>query len=350
MRSNTIQTIGFLLDAVKESEEELFKNDAKEIIQIFNNIMNSAKVDDQEVTAITSALTQVAAVLKEDFAPFMPGIMERLLKDAQCNVDFKVEDAEIPNLGHDESLTSVTFKMKGLDGQKKLSLNTSALENKINAVVVIRTLAQNLKTTFQPFVQPTLEVFVDLFDYKYSRAVRGSAIETCQYLIQSLSDLGDKQLLMQKLSPIFELSIKSLLAKKDTNEIVTFLKEYYHCIKLFKKGQTPIDMSQIENIVKLCAESCKLSAQDKQFTLEEIEKQRHNIDEEDLEVFKDELDEIEKVFMYTMEISGQIMRIFRDDATEAIKQHLLTLFADNMNKSENTEHETIDSLCFFIDC
>ena len=353
LRGNIIQTIGFLFDAVKASDqnEESFKEDAKKVMEIFSGILSSEeiKVNDSIVTAITGAITQLAALMKEDFAPFMPDLMTKLFEDSQVEVDFKLEDAELPNT-NDEDLTTVTFKLKGLEGQKKLSLNTNALETKINAIGVTKALAQNLGTTYEPYVPATVEKFVPLFAYKFSRAVRGCAVECCQYLILALSKESDRIELMQSLTPAFEQCLAQYLERKDTDEVVTLLKEYYHCIREFKYPNAPLSETQIETIIKLCAESCKLAAEDKILTCEEIEKERHNIDEEDLEVYKEKLDEIEKAFMYTMEIAGQLMRMHRDDVTDVVKTHLSELFAKNIDKAENTEHEIIDSLCFFIDC
>lgn len=355
LRSNTIQTIGFLMDAIKNTKEnkDNFKEDGKEIVEIFSKLLTSGEIkdDDPQITSITNALTQVAAVLQEDFAPFLPTIMEKLLKDSQTSVDFKVEDADIPHgqAQEEDNLTSVTFKMKGFEGSKKLSLNTSALETKINSTQVIRALAENLGTVFFPYVEKTYNAMSELFDYKYSRAVRGCAIECCQYLIAACEELGHKEQLMSQMSTKFEECISSFVKKKDTDEIVTFLKEYYHCIKIFKKP-APVTEAQINNMVNLMAEGCKLASEDKKLTLEELEKKRDVLDEEDIDQYMDTIDEVEKVFLYTMEISGQFMRIYKADVTSQMRDVLFTLFVENINKTENTEHEVIDSLCFFIDC
>lgn len=353
LRANTIQTIGFMMDAIKNTEENIegFREDGKQIVEIFSKILTSGQVtdDDPQVIAITNALTQVAAVMKEDFAPFMPEIMEKLLAGSQVEVDFKLEDADLPNTQTDENLTSVTFKMKGIEGQKKLSLNTSALETKVNSTQVVRALAQNLETTFFPYVEKTYEVMAELFEYKYSRAVRASALETCQYLLTACKELDQQEQLMGQLTTKFESAVDSALRKKDSEELVLLLREYYHCIKIFKKP-SPVTPTQVENLVNLMAEGCKLASEDKKLQLDEMDKKRKVLDEEDLDAYREGLDEIEKVFLYTMEIAGQFMRIYKADVTEVMKTKLFPLFVENMNKSENTEHEIIDSLCFFIDC
>ena len=103
--------------------------------------------------------------------------------------------------------------MKGLDGQKKLSLNTNALETKINSTQVIRALVENLGTTFFPYVEQTFEAVSALFDYKYSRAVRGVAIECCQFLLLAWSELEQQEQLMGLFFPKFEAWISSLIKK-----------------------------------------------------------------------------------------------------------------------------------------
>ncbi len=45
--------------------------------------------------------------------------------------------------------------MKGVEGNKKLSLNTNALEAKINSVQVIKELVKNLGTSFYEYIEPT---------------------------------------------------------------------------------------------------------------------------------------------------------------------------------------------------
>lgn len=139
LKSNTIQCIGFLLEAVKDKQDE-FRQDAIEIAQAFMSLLQPGvlKDDDPQVSSILSSLTQVSAILKNDFLPFMPNLMQKLLNDVVADVDFKLEDGEIAALQQptatESGVTSITVQMKGVEGNKKLSLNTNALEAKINSV------------------------------------------------------------------------------------------------------------------------------------------------------------------------------------------------------------------------
>lgn len=92
----------------------------------------------------------------------MPQLMEKLLKDVVADVDFKLEDNEIAGLASttptESGVTSISVQMKGIEGNKKLSLNTNALEAKINSVQVIRELAKNLGSSFYQYIEPTWTV------------------------------------------------------------------------------------------------------------------------------------------------------------------------------------------------
>ena len=78
-------------------------------------------------------------MLKEQFSPYLPHIMDKLIADAKLDIDFKWEAAdeikgEQPSVEKKEDgQTSMVFRLKGVEEMKKVSLNTSALENKINA-------------------------------------------------------------------------------------------------------------------------------------------------------------------------------------------------------------------------
>ena len=53
---------------------------------------------------------------------------------------------------------------------------------------------------------------------------------------------------------------------------------------------------------------------------------------------------------YVMEISGQLVLNFREQASEMVKSQLVNYFAINLNDYKNiTESELLDATCFFCD-
>ena len=52
------------------------------------------------------------------------------------------------------------LNIKGMEGAVKVSMNTAALENKMSALDVLRSLAQELGKSFMPYVEPCAQIMV----------------------------------------------------------------------------------------------------------------------------------------------------------------------------------------------
>ena len=104
--------------------------------------------------------------MKDDFKPFLPRIIPALLNDAQRSIDFKIVDVEEGDVAEDEDESgkktdAMQIKIKGMEGAKQVSMNTSALEVKINAVQILKTLARNLGTSFYEHVEDVAKVCLE---------------------------------------------------------------------------------------------------------------------------------------------------------------------------------------------
>ena len=139
LRAQCIQTIGFILTAVKD-RPEVCKQDALEVAKTLVELLNSGKVaaEDAQTLAITDTLSKIGSCIKQEFKQFLPHLMPALLRDATRDIDLKIQDAE---LAGSDGNTSMKIKIKGMEGERQISLNTNALENKISAIGIIKNLA-----------------------------------------------------------------------------------------------------------------------------------------------------------------------------------------------------------------
>jgi hypothetical protein len=74
--------------------------------------------------------------------------MPALIKDITRDIDLKIVDADLAGGKVDDASTSMKVKISGLEGERQISMNTTALENKINAIDIVKNLAQSLGTGF----------------------------------------------------------------------------------------------------------------------------------------------------------------------------------------------------------
>jgi hypothetical protein len=83
-------------------------------------------------------LTKVSFFLKEDFHQFMPALITPLVADAKLSIDIKMESAALNNNAvKEDGELAFTLKMKGFEGEQKITMNTSALESKLAAFKLI---------------------------------------------------------------------------------------------------------------------------------------------------------------------------------------------------------------------
>lgn len=65
----------------------------------------------------------------------MPTLLTTIVNDTKLDIDIKMESAVLPNTS--DNTQGFTFKMKGFEGDQRITMNTSALESKISAFKLI---------------------------------------------------------------------------------------------------------------------------------------------------------------------------------------------------------------------
>lgn len=73
----------------------------------------------------------------------MKHLLPTLVTDANADIDIKMESSDIPS-----SDKGFVFKMKGLEGEQRITMNTSALESKISAFALIQETSANMGKAF----------------------------------------------------------------------------------------------------------------------------------------------------------------------------------------------------------
>ena len=132
-----------------KDKPEVCKGDAIEIAQVLTTLLNSGKVleADPQLLAIQDTLSKIGSCIKQEFKVFLPHIMPALIKDMQRDIDFKFEDADLAGKAEGGN-TAMHIKVKGMEGERQISLNTHALENNIHATDIVKNLASSLGTGF----------------------------------------------------------------------------------------------------------------------------------------------------------------------------------------------------------
>jgi len=255
------------------------------------------------VLSIKETLTKIAAFLKEDFHAFMPDLLSNLVKDAKLDIDIKMTSAEEQK----PELASFTFKMKGLEGNQRLSMNTSALESKIAAFKLINMISESMGSAFTPYVDAILPIMIEHMTYFYSKAVRKFSMKTINNILTALGEPKNVTLFLSLL-PTFTSVISKSLEREDLKELKIVLKSFWVMIKNLNENNKEHKMYMNEDHFKtmgtLLNKVLTLVTNAKKETLKALSNKNIDMDEEDEETFKETLAKISAASTYVMEISG----------------------------------------------
>jgi hypothetical protein len=99
-----------------------------------------------------------------------------------------MDSANLPSASNTKSNTGYTFKMKGLEGEQRITMNTSALETKITAFKLINSIAENMEKSFAPYTEKILPIMTSNMNYQYSRVIRKYSLKTLMNILYAVGE------------------------------------------------------------------------------------------------------------------------------------------------------------------
>jgi hypothetical protein len=346
--------MGNILESVKDNTE-LCRADALEITTVLVAQLATIEDTDPQLQAIQNAISMLAASLKQDFKPFLPQLMESLMKDSKRDLDFKIVDAveeELENAEEGE-VQKIKLSIKGVEGAKTIQMNTTALENKIAAIEIIGAVAQALGSNFADYIEPVASLIAsDLIHDKYSSSVRKNSTKICVVLIDCCPSHDHMIKLLKTLSPHIAMEINAKLQKEDFRSVKWLMKELQRCFNAVAVTKTAF-LTDVETnqLLDLCVSVLNTFALDKQTRLDQFETQKKKLDEEDIEAFEEQLQKSDRVWTYVMDISASLLKCMSQQCSPQVQAKLLPLYSKplmNLNKGSNDE--LLNSLCLLCDC
>ena len=281
------------------------------------------------------------------------------MRDADKDIDFKVKDAD--EVGEDDEedkgIQTLSLKVKGIEGQKSVSMNTNALEVKINAIQILKNLARNLGVHIFEQVEDIAKLCIEkLLTDPFAMTIRKEAAKCMRFCIIACEEHADKQralFIMTYVKLIEELEKRK--ERSEYEQMNSILKEIFKMTQAFlhfkDKNLTVFSVEDATNLVNRLVTVINKIKDDKVTRKEQIKKLAKNVDEEDMEYFKEDLEKVDKGIHHSMEISGFLLQNMGGQIGGAISTTLLPIFAQYlMNFSDKEDYELIDSVCFICDC
>ena len=353
LRAKAITTIGSIITSISDSEDkEPFKANVLEITQhLATTIQGRLSDDDPQDEAIKDTLAQCAGFLGTDFTQFMPMLLDQLVADAQLDVDFKMESADMPSTTDN---LEMKVKIKGL-GEQKVSMNTDALIRKTGAFAVLKKVSENMGRAFAPFVEPLLPIVSAHMNYEHSKGIRKLALKTFRHMLVAVGEPQNTQLFQQSF-PMYVEQLQKAISRHDDKTTRIVMKSLAQNLKAL--GHCNSDLGSILNDEQIAVlgpilkDTLDLVAALKAAHRQVIQKTKatYDIDEEDVEKIKEEMAEVGRVASQAMELSGQLVEKFGDRAFAVVDSSSKAYWATQLQGfAELTEEELLDALCFWCD-
>ncbi|KAK6460373.1 Karyopherin functions in nuclear transport of protein [Scheffersomyces coipomensis] len=272
--------------------KEKFAPHCQDLIQLFGHIQETATEEDDPVKQyLEQAWGRICRIIGKDFLPYLPAVLPPLLAAAKATQDISLleeDQAEEFNSNEEWDVINLSGKL--------IAVHTAALDEKVSAMDLLRTYANQLKGDFFPWVKEIIQdIGIPALDFYLHDGVRGSAALTLASLLRcSVYATGNTS--NETLGFWAQISDK-LVDVLNNEPVPELLVAYYtalvECINVI--GQNSLSVTQLEslaksintNLVEIYERIKARDNEDDEFT-EDVEEDEEEYTDEEL------LDEINK--------------------------------------------------------
>jgi hypothetical protein len=163
-------------------------------------------------------------------------------------------------------------------------------------------------------------------NYTFSKAIRKNSMLILVNISSSL-DESPALNIFSKLFPTFMTLITTATQKEDLKEIKMLLKHLWLIIRgLNEKNTETVNYTTIDQmnaLGQLMNKVLNLVTSAKAESMKLMNNKHVEIDEEDLELLKEQMAKLSAASTYVMEISGQLNLNFKETTTDMVKSNLL---------------------------
>jgi importin-5 len=269
--------------------KEVFLEDGKLVMQALLETQNAIGVDDPQVPYLLEAWTNISKCLGEDFGQYIHVVLPALLSAASQEAEFVVSETFDSNPTEErEDMNSVVVTIKGI-GDKRVSVNTHILQEKVSALAMVYTYANDVAAGFYPFVADVSQIVIPLFRYEYMEEVRMAAWQIGPKLIDSAFKAGHGDVgraLFTDMLPEFLYAIIVEVRPSSATVAVDCLMDAINAL-----GQDQLNDTECQSIVETIQsvhgdivkrrEELWQNQQDQQLTSDELEELEEEMEEDD---------------------------------------------------------------------
>lgn len=337
--------------------KEKFGADAKEVMELLIATQQGAELDadDPQVSFMLQACARICKCLGEHFQPYLQFVVPPLLASAQLDPELHVTDVddEEDEAAEEEGMESVTVNIRG-QGNKRITIRTSALEEKATACSMLHSYVADLKDAFFPYVQEVARILVPLIKFQYMDDVRTAVMMCMPELLGSCILANTKgaagatpelisQLMAFMLEPIFE----QLKAEPDVETLSVQLEAFGELLGL----GGPCEAARLNHEqMQMTTEVIQMLMKESVERRDEREKRggEEDVDEEEEEAMEGEAEREEMVMQSLVEVAGKMFSVYQSAYLPYFDAALMPIVGDMLQPTRIATSRSA-ALCVFDD-
>ncbi|CAD8160764.1 unnamed protein product [Paramecium pentaurelia] len=323
VKSLLLECIGCFLVSISTTRKEQCKTDSNQLVTHFIQQQNKMESDDPAHTSIFFFYTQVATALRCEFGQYLDAIFPLVERAMRLDVGFSINSQ-----AEGKNITKVKLDLKFL-GMKSLSLNTSALEQKVEGAHTLVNLAEQCGKSFYPYITKTIVLMKEFINYKHSSQIQKSMAKCSEYLIAACTLETDMAQVLIQVTPMLITEFTVFLNSKSYDRVAEIAEVLANCLNQVK---APIlDATIIDSMFQTCNKA-----------LAAIVKTKESITYEDEEQFEADCEEIDLLLDHITNIATELIS---NHKCESVQTMMPTYYSFLNTKS--TKSQTINSIAFF---
>ncbi|OQS07098.1 importin [Thraustotheca clavata] len=190
---------------------------------------------------LSQACVRIGSVLKQDFVPYLPVLVPRLIQQALTPPDIVITDLVDEEAQVDDDLgdgvEQVIVDVRG-QGKKRVQIQTSSLDEKLLGINMLYQCAMDLEGAFLPYIDQVLSILIPLLKFEYMESVRLVTGFTLAKLLHAAVDGSEPtskypQAIFQQ---VFAPLLNALEDEKELECIVGFTEAIALCLQECKEA------------------------------------------------------------------------------------------------------------------
>ena len=195
--------------------KEAFAPHAQSLIQLMLQIQTQVTDSkDPQKSYLITAWQRIAVVMGSDFAPYLSEVVPSLFTLAQLNPEMGVAgkaEGEMQNILNEVRASK----------EDKVSITTSDIEEKSEAIKMISIFIEELGGAYAPFIEQTSAIMLQLADYDLNDDIRNTVATSFGSLIKSAKEGGlDSGVITQMATKFISTLWKAIKSESETETLV----------------------------------------------------------------------------------------------------------------------------------